>query len=182
MTENSVTLHISGSIHMIVCVDTHVYNDHISRCSFHFFKIVIFDVAGSERAKNGPKWQKNLLISLCISQTMHHMIVIFGTHVLNDDQQFFLILYKFWGFRLLVGKSAKNDLELPISVHHTQYFKNGIISLRFLVDRCKIVVSPGVLLYFFKKRYVIVNIKILYVFYWPTSIVFFNIVIFQVHQ
>ena len=55
MTENSVTLHISGSIHMIVCVDTHVYNDHISRCSFHFFKIVIFDVAGSERAKNGPK-------------------------------------------------------------------------------------------------------------------------------
>ena len=32
------------------------------------------------RARNGPKWQKIKSVSLPISGTVHHMIVIFGTH------------------------------------------------------------------------------------------------------
>ena len=36
---------------------------------------------GGERAKNGPKWQKILSVSLCISGTVHHMIVSFGKYV-----------------------------------------------------------------------------------------------------
>ena len=36
---------------------------------------------GGKRAKNGPKWQKNLSITLHISGTIHHMIVILGTYV-----------------------------------------------------------------------------------------------------
>ena len=36
---------------------------------------------GVKRAKNDSNWQKILTVSLRISGTAHHMIVIFGTHV-----------------------------------------------------------------------------------------------------
>ena len=45
---------------------------------------VFFNFPGcqrAERAKNGPKWQKVLPVPLCISRTVHHINVIFGTHV-----------------------------------------------------------------------------------------------------
>ena len=52
-------LHISGTIHcMIVIYGTHLKNDNIFRCFFHFFKILIFWVhsgEGGKRAKNGPE-------------------------------------------------------------------------------------------------------------------------------
>ena len=53
------------------------------------------------------------------------MIVSFGTHVQKDDissniSQFFKIVF-FGG--LLGGKSAKNDLKLPISVCHDLYLR-----------------------------------------------------------
>ena len=35
--------------------------------------------------KNGPKWQKFMSIMLHIIGTIHHTIVIYGTHVQNDD-------------------------------------------------------------------------------------------------
>ena len=35
--------------------------------------------------KNDPKWQKILSVLFCISGTVHHIIVIFGKHVLNDE-------------------------------------------------------------------------------------------------
>ena len=49
-----------------------------------FFIFSKFWFSGSywgKRAKNGPKWQKILSVMLHISRTIHHMIVIFGTHV-----------------------------------------------------------------------------------------------------
>ena len=48
-------------------------------------------------AKNSPKWQKILSVSLCISGTIHHMIVSFGTHVYNDH-----ISSKFFYFSNLI--------------------------------------------------------------------------------
>ena len=36
---------------------------------------------GRKWAKNGPKWQKIMSVSLHTSGTVHHMIVIFGAHV-----------------------------------------------------------------------------------------------------
>ena len=48
-----------------------------------FWFLQNFDFPGCERGKrvqNGPKWQKILSVSLCISGTVHQMIVIFGTH------------------------------------------------------------------------------------------------------
>ena len=49
---------------------------------FHFFKILIFWVVRRVKGqKNSPKWQKTLSFALYISGTIHHMILIYGTHV-----------------------------------------------------------------------------------------------------
>ena len=86
---------------------------------------------GGKRARNGPKWQKILSVSLHISGTIHHMVVICGTQVQNDDifSNFFhffkiLIFGVFRGGEGGGGKTAKNDLELPISVCHVLYLRN----------------------------------------------------------
>ena len=94
---------------------------------FIFFKILIFGIisGGGKRAKNGPKWQNFLSVSLRISGTVHHMIVIFGAHVLNDDvSRKFFHFSKFWFLQFLVGERAKNDLKLPISVCFALYLRN----------------------------------------------------------
>ena len=50
----SVVHHISGTVcHLIIMFGTHVENDDISRCSFHFYEILIF--LGCQRVKG----QKN---------------------------------------------------------------------------------------------------------------------------
>ena len=48
---------------------------------FHFFKTLIFWVVRGVKRKNSPKWQKIMSAVLDISGTMHHMIVIWHTHV-----------------------------------------------------------------------------------------------------
>ena len=58
-----MTLHISGSIDddMIVICGAHVWNDDISRCFFHFFKILI------SRVRRGKKWPKMVKRSVCLT-------------------------------------------------------------------------------------------------------------------
>ena len=68
---------------------------------------------GVKRAKNDPKWQKILSASLRISGTIHHMIVILGTH-----------FSKFWFLEFWGDKRAKIALKLPISVCSVLYFRN----------------------------------------------------------
>ena len=48
---------------------------------FIFSKFWFFGLLGGSRGKNGPKWQKTLSFALYISGTIHHMILIYGTHV-----------------------------------------------------------------------------------------------------
>ena len=85
MTKNSVC-HASYLRNHTFC-DYHLcytcVNDNISRCFFHFFKVLKFRVVKGEgkRAKNGQKWQKILSVMLHISGAIHHMIVIYGIHV-----------------------------------------------------------------------------------------------------
>ena len=57
-----------------------------------FSKFLFFRLLG------GSKWQKIMFVALHISGSIHHMIVIFGTHVSNDD-----IFWKIWFSRLLGG-------------------------------------------------------------------------------
>ena len=56
------------------------YDCHV--CFFSFFQS--FDFLGrwgGKRAKNGSKMTKILPVALHISGTIHHMIVIYATHV-----------------------------------------------------------------------------------------------------
>ena len=80
----SVALHIWVSIHhFIVIFVAQVQNNDISRCFLNFFKILFFWIVriGSRRGGglNGKKWPKmtKKIVSLCISVTVPHMIVVF---------------------------------------------------------------------------------------------------------
>ena len=67
---------------MHVCIKRIIYPDIF----FIFFQNFDFleslgGQMGGEGSKNGLKWQKIMSVSLCISGTIHHMIVVYGTHV-----------------------------------------------------------------------------------------------------
>ena len=49
--------------------------------SFSFSKFWFFGLLGGKRGKNGTKWQKILSVAIHISGTIHHMTVIYGTHL-----------------------------------------------------------------------------------------------------
>ena len=84
---------------LIIIFGTHVYIDDASK-PFLFFLILIFQAV--KRAKNGPKWQKFMSVSLSISGTVHHMI--FGTHVWNYiSSNLFFNFSKFWFIRFSGG-------------------------------------------------------------------------------
>ena len=98
-----VALYISGSIHHIIVIfGTHVQNDNISRCLFHFFWILIFRVFRELKGKKWPQMKKILSLSLHISGTVHHMIVFWHTCLkwyLHLFSTFFkiVIFWAFWG-------------------------------------------------------------------------------------
>ena len=67
---------------MIVIYDTHMCKMIISPVSFFIFsKFWFFMFLGGKSAKNGPKWHKICLVHSIISRTIHHMTVIYGTHL-----------------------------------------------------------------------------------------------------
>ena len=109
---------------------TYMYKSIISPGIFFiFFNILIFGIirgkGSGKREKNGPKWQKILSVSLSISGTIRHMIVIFGTHVQNDEISRKIFHFsKFWFLGFLGSKRAKSDLNLPISVCFALYLQN----------------------------------------------------------
>ena len=122
-----------------------------SRCFFHFFKFSFFRFLGGKWVKNGPKWQNILSVTLHISETVHHMIVIYGTPVQNDN--IFPIL-KFWLSRLSGGwkgkKNGSNDKNLGMLLFIFQ--EPYIISSLHLWYICmhERIISPGMFFIFFK--------------------------------
>ena len=68
------------------------------------------------------------------------------------------IMHGSWDTKWHSNKRAKNGMKLPISVCHTLYLRNSRSCHRDFVTQ--IMISPGVVLYFFKKCS-IVNIKII---------------------
>ena len=92
---------------------------HTSRHFFHLFKIFLFLCCyWGKRAKNGLKWQKILSILLHISGTIHHMILMYGTHG-NFSSCFCLfclffvfIFSKFWFFRMLRGSMVEKGSKM----------------------------------------------------------------------
>ena len=71
--------------HQIIIFCTHMYNDNISRLFFHFFQNFYFSgCQRGKRAKNSPKWETTITsvsVTHHISGTIHHLIIIFGTHM-----------------------------------------------------------------------------------------------------
>ena len=66
---------------MYVIYGTHVLSDNI-RVFFHFFKILIFRVVKGVKGQKMVQNNKKLCpVTLHISETIHHMIVIYVTHV-----------------------------------------------------------------------------------------------------
>ena len=71
---------------------------------FHFFQILFFQVVrggeGVKRAKNGPKWQKNL--SNSISQKLYLIWLWFLVHIFKMliSLADFFIFWKVWFFRV----------------------------------------------------------------------------------
>ena len=108
---------------------------------------------GGKNAKNCPKWQKILSFTLHISGTIRHMIVIYGTHVWNDNVfsyffRFFKILI-LWVFRgVKVQKVVQNDKKFcpSCSIFQEPY----IIWLSFMVRMCKMMISSGFFFIFSK--------------------------------
>ena len=103
----------------------HICKRIISPCSStFFFQIFIFGVnSGVKGQKNGSKWRKKLSVVL-LSGSIHHMIVIFGTHVkVMTSPDALIIFSKFWFSGLLGGggggrqKIAQNGKKFGFSLH-----------------------------------------------------------------
>ena len=118
--------------------------------TFHFFKILIFQVFRGVKGQKMVQNDKKFCLSLHISGTIYHMIVIYGTHVQNNILRPFFIFSKFWLLRLLGGKRAKNGPNdqniLSRSVSQEPY----IIWLSFMIHMSKMIISPGFFLSFSK--------------------------------
>ena len=77
---------------------------------FSFSKVWFFRLlGGGKRTKNSPKWCKKFcLVMLYILGTIPHMIVIYGTHVWNDNiSRVFFTFWKFWFAWFLEGLQSK---------------------------------------------------------------------------
>ena len=124
----SFPLHISGSIHhMIVIFGTPVWNNDISRCFFHFFKILILWVVRWVKGQKMAQNDKKFCLSHSKSQESYLIWLWFFVHMckMMISSAIFFIFSKFWFFGFLEGgKKEKNDSQLPISVCHTLYLKN----------------------------------------------------------
>ena len=117
-----------------------------------FSKFWYFGLFGGLKCKNGPKWQKYLSVTLSISGTIHHWIVIYGTQVSNDNVpgcffQFFNILIFQVVRELKWEKTVQNDKKFCPSCFI--YQEPYIIWLSFMVHMCKMIISPD-LFHFYK--------------------------------
>ena len=75
----SVALHISETIHhMIVIYGTLVETNNISRCFFHFFKILILQIVSGLKGQEMAQNDKKFCLSHSVSQEPY---IIFVTHV-----------------------------------------------------------------------------------------------------
>ena len=121
---------------------------------FFFFQILIFRVSSLVKGeKNGLKWQK-----ICLSHSIYQQAYIiwlwFLVHkckMMKSSDAFF-IFSKLWFSGLLGGEGVKghkmdqNDKKFSHSVSQEPY----LIWVCFLVDMCKMVVSPALFFIFSK--------------------------------
>ena len=98
--------------------------------------------------KGGPKFRGGYEPQWChgISRSIHRMIVIFGTHLWNDNiSRSFFIFSKFRFSRLIGGKRAKNDPKWQkICLLHLAFRNHVSYDLHlWCTCMCKRIISPG---------------------------------------
>ena len=94
----------------------------------HFSQILIFRVNSGvkgQKKKKGLKMKKILSVTLHISGTMHHMIIIYGTLMENDNiSRSFFLFFKiliFWVVRGVKWQNmAQNEKKLCLSCSISQ--------------------------------------------------------------
>ena len=98
------------------------------------------EVMGDRRAKNGLKWQNILSLTPYLRNRTSYHCSFRGTYVK------WLYLQQFFRFfKILIFGDFRGAGVICHTIY--QYLKNYITS-SFLLHRCKIMLSPGVFLYF----------------------------------
>ena len=116
-----IAFHISGTIHHVIFIyGTHVQNNTISRSFFQYFKILIFRIVSGVKGQKMTQNEKKLSAALHISRTIRRMIVIYGTHVQNDNiSRCFLHFFKILILQFVSGikgqKMTQNDKKFCLS-------------------------------------------------------------------
>ena len=107
-------------------------------------------LGGKRKKKNGPKCEKIMSVVFHISGSIHHVIVIFGAHVSNDDiSRYFFYFSKILIFLVVSGggggvkwqKMAQNVKTFCVSHFVSQELY--LIWLWVLVHLCKMRISPA---------------------------------------
>ena len=117
---------------------------------------------------------KKLCLSGSISLEPYTMWSSFMVHMCKViiHKGIFFVSSKCWFFGLLGEyKTATNDPKFSVPVRHTLYLKN--CRSFHQENRCKIIVFPGVFL-FFKKKYIYNIVNIIIFFFAGQLVQFFN--------
>ena len=139
---------------MIMIFGKLLWNDDISRCFFLFcFFILIFQAVREVKGQKIDQNEKTLSVALHISGIIHHMIVIYGILVWNNDISrhffhFFKILI-FWVVKGLKGQKMVQNEKISCllcSISQETY----IILFWFMVHMWKMIISTRTLFIFSK--------------------------------
>ena len=97
---------------------------------FFIFLKFFFGMLGGRSEKSSPKWKLTITSVRChISGTKKHIIMIFGTLVLNDDTTtsffHFCEMFFYWAVMGVKGKSIA-QIENNNYIQHVSYLRNSI--------------------------------------------------------
>ena len=84
----------------------HVWNDDISRCCFHFFKILVFHVVMGVKGKKMAQNDKAFCLPCSLSQKPYLIWLWFSVHMckMMISPAIIFIFLKFWFFGVLGGR------------------------------------------------------------------------------
>ena len=141
-------------------------------------KNFVCHVRGVKGQKNGPKWQKILCVALNISGTIHHMIVIYGTHLWTDNiSKAFFHFFKILIFWAMGGKRAENGPKWQKNlVGYAPYLRNHT---SYDCHLCKLLqLNPGVRGAFHQPAFMSIYLTVSHMFYLPYLPIAWGVLVF----
>ena len=137
----SVMLHTSETIHCIIVIyGTHLQNGNISRSSFHFFKILIFQVVSGVKGQKMVQNDKKLCLLCSISLKPYIVWLTFMVHICKRISLGFVFIF----FRILMFQAVKGVKGQKMVQHDKKFGLLCYISqepymvwFSFMVHMCK---------------------------------------------